>query len=312
MTQLAIVVPCYNEAEVLERTHAQLGELLARMAAEQQISPDSRVYYIDDGSQDGTWQLIERLAHQDPRVVGIKLSRNCGHQNALLAGLFQAEGDALISIDADLQDDIQAIPRMVKAHAAGHDVVYGVRDSRRADTPFKRHSAGAFYRFMHLMGVKVIDHHGDFRLLSRRAVEQLKDYREVNLFLRGIIPLLGFPSAEVHYDRRQREAGASKYPLRRMLSFATDGVTSFSMVPLRMIAVMGFGIFLITSLMSAWVLFQVLFSGDTVPGWASTVLPTYFLGGIQILCLGVIGEYLGKIYAEIKARPRYVVERTTR
>ncbi len=312
MTQLAIVVPCYNEADVLERTHAQLGALLTELVASARISDDSRIYYVDDGSRDATWDLIERLAQQDVRVVGIKLSRNCGHQNALLAGMFQAEGDAVVSIDADLQDDIQAIPRMLDAHAAGNDVVYGVRDSRRADSAFKRHSAGAFYRFMHLMGVRVIDHHGDFRLLSRRAIDHLRDYREVNLFLRGIIPLLGFPSAEVHYDRRRREAGASKYPFKRMLSFAMDGITSFSMVPLRMIAVMGFGIFFITALMSAWVLFQALFGDDTVPGWASTVLPTYFLGGIQILCLGVIGEYLGKIYGEIKARPRYVVERTTR
>ncbi len=312
MTQLAIVVPCYNEADVLERTHAQLGALLTELVASARISDDSRIYYVDDGSRDATWDLIERLAQQDVRVVGIKLSRNCGHQNALLAGMFQAEGDAVVSIDADLQDDIQAIPRMLDAHAAGNDVVYGVRDSRRADSAFKRHSAGAFYRFMHLMGVRVIDHHGDFRLLSRRAIDHLRDYREVNLFLRGIIPLLGFPSAEVHYDRRRREAGASKYPFKRMLSFAMDGITSFSMVPLRMIAVMGFGIFFITALMSAWVLFQALFGDDTVPGWASTVLPTYFLGGIQILCLGVIGEYLGKIYGEIKAQPRYVVERTTR
>ncbi len=312
MTQLAIVVPCYNEADVLERTHAQLGALLTELVASARISDDSRIYYVDDGSRDATWDLIERLAQQDVRVVGIKLSRNCGHQNALLAGMFQAEGDAVVSIDADLQDDIQAIPRMLDAHAAGNDVVYGVRDSRRADSAFKRHSAGAFYRFMHLMGVRVIDHHGDFRLLSRRAIDHLRDYREVNLFLRGIIPLLGFPSAEVHYDRRRREAGASKYPFKRMLSFAMDGITSFSMVPLRMIAVMGFGIFFITAVMSAWVLFQALFGDDTVPGWASTVLPTYFLGGIQILCLGVIGEYLGKIYGEIKARPRYVVERTTR
>jgi glycosyltransferase involved in cell wall biosynthesis len=312
MKQLALIVPCYNEDAVLRDTHAQLLALMQKLMDSGRIRNDSHIYYMDDGSQDQTWPLIQELSQQNSIAIGIKLSRNCGHQNAILAGLLSVEGDALITIDADLQDDLEAIPKMLDEYDAGHDVVFGVRRSRDSDTPFKRYTALAFYRFMHLMGVEVIDNHADFRLLSRRAVEHLKGFREVNLFLRGIIPLLGFPSARVYYDRQERQAGESKYPLKRMLSFAIDGITSFSMVPLRLIAIMGLSIFCITSAMSVWVLAMSLFTDGTVPGWASTVLPTYFLGGVQILCLGVIGEYLGKIYAELKARPRFIIERTTR
>lgn len=313
MKQLAIVVPCYNEEEVLSQTHAQLTALLQRMIESGQVSDDSRIYYVDDGSRDGTWPLIEQLSSApDARVIGIKLSRNCGHQRALLAGVLNAEADAIITVDADLQDDISVIPQMIEAYADGHDVVYGVRRSRQSDSAFKRRTALGFYRFMHLMGAEVVDNHADFRLLSRRAVDHLQAFRETNLFLRGIIPLLGFPSTRVYYDRHERPAGESKYPVKRMLSFALDGITSFSMVPLRAIAIMGVVIFALTSLMSVWVLAVALFGDSAVPGWASTVLPTYFLGGIQILCLGVIGEYLGKIYGELKARPRFIVEKTTR
>ena len=312
MKQLALVVPCYNEAEVLHDTHAKLLSLMKSMMDDGQISRDSHIYYVDDGSKDETWPQIENLAAQDSFVIGIKLSRNCGHQRALLAGLLTAEGDAVVTIDADLQDDIQAIPKMLKEFNDGHDVVLGVRQGRETDTVFKRQTALAFYRFMHLMGAEVVDNHADFRLLSRRAIEHLKTFKETNLFLRGIVPLLGFPTAQVFYNRHERLAGESKYPIKRMLSFALDGVTSFSMVPLRLIGLMGIVIFAITSLMSAWVLAVALFGNSAVPGWASTVLPAYFLGGIQIFCLGVIGEYLGKIYGELKARPRFIIEKTTR
>ncbi|MGJ8668086.1 MAG: glycosyltransferase family 2 protein [Oceanococcus sp.] len=312
MKQLALVVPCYNEAEVLHDTHAQLLGLMKQMMDEGRISRDSHIYYVDDGSKDATWPLIDEISEQDSLAIGIKLSRNCGHQRALLAGIFTAEGDAVVTIDADLQDDIRAIPKMLNEYKSGHDVVLGVRQGRETDSLFKRQTALAFYRFMHLMGAEVVDNHADFRLLSRRAIDHLKEFKETNLFLRGIVPLLGFPTAKVFYDRHERMAGESKYPIKRMLSFALDGVTSFSMVPLRLIGLMGFTIFGITSVMSAWVLAIALFGDSAVPGWASTVLPTYFLGGIQIFCLGVIGEYLGKIYGELKARPRFIIEKTTR
>lgn len=309
--QLALVIPCYNEQEVLRDTHRQLRELIDQLIGDGKIAASSHIYFVDDGSTDATWALIETLSKECPHSAGIKLSRNRGHQHALLAGLLTAPGDAIISIDADLQDDISAIPKMLEHLAQGKDVVYGIRRSRQTDTAFKRLSAAAFYRFMHLMGTEVIDNHGDYRLMSRRALEHLREFGEVNLFLRGIIPLLGYPSAEVHYDRHERHAGESKYPLRRMLSLALDGVTSFSIVPLRVISVMGFAIFVLTSLMSAWVLLVALFGDSAVPGWASTVLPSYFLGGVQILCLGVIGEYLGKMYGELKQRPRFIIERRT-
>lgn len=312
MKQLALVVPCYNEAEVLRETHARLVEILANLIGDKRISSDSLIYYVDDGSGDATWSLIEELSAAHAHTAGIKLSRNCGHQRALLAGLLHAEGDAIITVDADLQDDLTVIPDMLAAFDQGSDVVYGVREGRESDTAFKRSTALAFYRFMKLMGAEVVDNHADYRLLSRRAIEHLKQFGETNLFLRGIIPLLGFSSDKVYYQRHERHAGISKYPLKRMLSFALDGITSFSMVPLRLIGIMGMAIFCITSAMSAWVLGVALLGNNAVPGWASTVLPTYFLGGVQILCLGVIGEYLGKMYAEIKARPRFIVEKTTR
>ncbi len=312
MKQLALVVPCYNEAEVLRETHARLVEILENLIGDGRISSDSLIYYVDDGSGDGTWPLIQELSASHAHTAGIKLSRNCGHQRALLAGLLHAEGDAIITVDADLQDDLAVIPDMLSAFAKGKDVVYGVRKGRESDTAFKRNTALAFYRFMKLMGAEVVDNHADYRLLSRRAIEHLKQFGETNLFLRGIIPLLGFSSDKVYYQRHERHAGVSKYPLKRMLSFALDGITSFSMVPLRMIGIMGLAIFCVTSAMSAWVLGVALLSNNAVPGWASTVLPTYFLGGVQILCLGVIGEYLGKMYAEIKARPRFIIEQTTR
>lgn len=307
--QLCIVVPCYNEDEVLEETCGRLLALLTAVTATGQISPASRICFVDDGSTDRTWALIESLAGRDRRVTGIKLSRNRGHQNALLAGLLTAEGDAIISVDADLQDDIGAIPRMIEQLTRGADIVFGVRSRRDNDSVFKRGTANAFYRLMNWLGAQTIYNHADFRLMSRRAVEALRQYREVNVFLRGIVPLVGFPTAVVEYERSQRLAGTSKYPLRKMLSFALEGLTSFSVVPLRIITFMGTLVFLITFGLGVWVLYVRFFTDLAVPGWASTMLPMFFLGGVQILCLGVMGEYLGRLYQEMKARPRYIIEK---
>lgn len=309
MTALAIVVPCFDEQEVLPETAQRLTALLKRLVDAGKIGPASRIYFVDDGSRDRTWSLIEDFSSQGMPVVGIKLSRNRGHQIALLAGLLTARGDAIVSIDADLQDDLAVIETMVDHFCSGSDLVYGVRRQRRTDTLFKRVSASAFYRFMDLMGAQTIGNHADFRLMSRRAIDALRQFGEANLYLRGIIPLLGYRSAIVEYDRTSRFAGQSKYPLRRMVSLALNAVTSFSIVPLRMISVLGLLLSLGTLLVSAWALWVALFSGKAAPGWASTVLPIYFLGGVQLLSLGVIGEYVGKLYIESKGRPRYFIER---
>ncbi len=306
---LAIVVPCYNEEEVLPETRKRLVALIRELAAEGKISDDSAVYFVDDGSRDRTWALIDQFSREDPHVAGIKLSRNRGHQNALLAGLFTAEGDAIVSIDADLQDDIGAIREMVDRFGSGTEIVYGVRRKRGTDSLFKRGTASLFYGVIAALGAESIRHHADYRLMSRRAVESLKQYREVNLYLRGIIPLLGFRSEIVYYDRAARFAGESKYPLRKMVALALEAITSFSVVPLRLITFTGFAVFLGTMLVSLWALWVKLFSEDAVPGWTSVVLPMYFLGGIQIFSIGMLGEYLAKTYAEVKARPRYMVER---
>jgi glycosyltransferase involved in cell wall biosynthesis len=284
--------------------------LLDRLINAERIAVASRIYYVDDGSRDGTWALIEELAREHKRVGGLRLSRNRGHQNALLAGLYTVPGDAIVSVDADLQDDVEAIERMVDACHSGADIVYGVRDDRSIDTPFKRWTAQAFYRLMTLFGVEIVYNHADFRLMSRRAIDALRDYHEVNLFLRGIVPLIGLPTATVSYPRRARTAGESKYPSRRMLSLAWEGITSFSITPLRMVTALGAVIFALTVLMSFYVVGVRLLTNAAVPGWASTVLPIYLLGGIQILSIGILGEYLGKIYREVKQRPRYVVEQT--
>lgn len=309
MTALAIVVPCFNEQEVLPETAKRLSALIERLVGARKIDVSSRIYFVDDGSRDGTWPLIEACAEQGMPVVGLKLSRNRGHQNALLAGLFAARGDAIVSIDADLQDDVSVIETMVECFERGCDIVYGVRKQRRSDTVFKRWSAATFYRVLAWLGAQTVNNHADYRLMSRRAVEALKQFGESNLYLRGIIPLLGYRSAVVEYDRAARFAGQSKYPLRRMLSLALNAVTSFSIVPLRMISLLGLLVSLGTMLVSAWVVWVALFTDRAVPGWASTVLPIYFLGGVQLLSIGVIGEYVGKIYIEAKARPRYFIER---
>lgn len=307
--QLAIVVPCFNEEEVLPHTAARLAALLGRLRAAGRISAASHVVFVDDGSRDGTWKLIEELSRRDERMRGIKLSRNRGHQNALLAGLFNAEGDVIVSVDADLQDDVDVIDEMLSQHAQGTQVVYGVRNNRASDGAFKRASALGFYRMFRALGAESVYNHADFRLLSRRAVDALRDFREVNLFLRGIVPLIGFRSAVVYYTRTERMAGVSKYPLRKMVALALDAVTSFSVVPLRLISALGVLVFLFSLGMGMYTLWVRLFTDRAVPGWTSTLLPIYALGGLQILCIGVLGEYLGKVYQETKQRPRYIIEK---
>lgn len=310
MIDISIVIPCYNEEAVLLETTSQLADLFHSLIGENKITPNSRVYYVDDGSRDNTWNLIESLSKDHGFIHGIKLSRNRGHQNALLAGLLTAEGEVIISVDADLQDDLSAIKKMLESYAAGYEIVYGVRDSRKTDTFFKSFTATAYYYLLNALGVEIVFNHADYRLMSRRAIEALREFGEVNLFLRAIIPQLGFSHALVYYDRAERYAGESKYPLKKMLSFAWQGITSFSDLPLRLITSLGLLVSLISFLITIWAIAVRLFTQDAIPGWASTVLPIYFLGGIQLLCLGIIGEYLAKIYSETKRRPRYIIDKT--
>jgi glycosyltransferase involved in cell wall biosynthesis len=309
LPKLAIVVPCYNEQEVLPETTHRLSDLIENMSANGEVSSDSYIWYVDDGSIDLTWKLIEELSRENRRVRGLKLAANRGHQNALLAGLLTADADVTVSIDADLQDDIRVIPRMVDAYCGGADIVYGIRKNRGSDSFFKRTSAQFFYKLLNVMGVSVEYNHADTRLMSRRVLNALEQYDEVNLFLRGLIPTIGFPSARVEYDRSSRKAGKSKYPLAKMLALAIDGITSFSAVPLRMVAILGLIIFFGSIVTSAWVLWVRFVSQVAIPGWASSVLPMYFLGGIQLLSIGVLGEYASKIYMETKRRPRFIIEK---
>lgn len=308
---LAIVVPCYNEEEVLSETCRCLNQLTDDLIEKGEVANDSTIYLVDDGSRDQTWPIIAQFAMEDRRIVGIKLSRNRGHQNALMAGLFSAQGDAVISIDADLQDDVTAIRQMIRRFRQGAEIVYGVRRQRDSDSRFKRLTAETFYRLMRLLGVESVHNHADYRLMSRRAIDCLRHYREVNLYLRGIVPLLGFRTEAVYYDRGPRLAGESKYPLHKMIALALEAITSFSVVPLRLITLLGFMVFLGTMAVSVWAISVRLFSNNAVPGWTSTVLPMYFLGGIQIFCIGMLGEYLGKTYVEVKGRPRYFIEAIT-
>ena len=309
--KLSVVVPCYNEQEVLPETASRLSKIFDGLIEEGQIHSESRIYFVDDGSTDRTWAIVEDLNRNTTRFEGVKLSRNRGHQNALLAGLFHAPGDAILSIDADLQDDLNAINGMLKAHSDGADIVFGVRNDRSSDTHFKRASAQIYYRLLKGMGVEVIYNHADYRLMSRRAVEALRQYPESNLFLRAMIPELGFRTAIVCYERYERFAGVSKYPLQKMIALAVQGVTSFSVQPLRIITLFGFIISIASFLLSAWALIAAVVFHSTIPGWASTVIPIYLICGVQMLCLGVIGEYIGKIYIETKHRPRFLVDTTT-
>ena len=309
--RLTIVVPCYNEDAVIQVTGAKLQALLDQMIGSQQLDSTSRVLFVDDGSTDDTWRLIEDLsASPGSRLSGLKLSRNRGHQVAVLAGLLSASGDVLITIDADLQDDLDAIPKMIAAFQEGSEVVYGVRSDRASDTFFKRFTAEGYYRVLGALGVEVVFNHADYRLMSRRVVEALREHRESNVFLRGLIPLLGFRAAQVTYERRERYAGESKYPLSKMLALAWQGVTSFSAAPLRMITVLGVSVSAISLALGGWALCVRLFTDSAVPGWASVVVPLFLLSGVQLLSIGVIGEYLAKMYIEVKARPRFFVEKT--
>jgi polyisoprenyl-phosphate glycosyltransferase len=307
---LAIVVPCFNEEEVLPETNRRLLALLTTLQERQLVSVNSCVHYVDDGSRDRTWALIESLAAANPRVRGIKLSRNAGHQIALLAGLLTVEGDAMVTIDADLQDDLSVLETMVVQFIDGAEIVYGVRDSRRSDSAFKRNTALAYYSLMQRLGVDLVHNHADFRLLSRRAVDALRQFGEVNVFLRGIVPLIGYRAATVTYDRSPRFGGVSKYSLRKMLSFAAEGITSFSVVPLRLITLLGFLVSAFSFAMIVFIIYGTLVMKAVIPGWASSVVPIYFLGGIQLLSIGILGEYVAKIYMETKRRPRYFVEKT--
>lgn len=306
---IGIVSPCYNEEEVLSETSNTLIKLLESLKDSNVISSNSFLAYVDDGSKDNTWQIIKKEAKDKQSVKGLKLSQNVGHQNALLAGLlsFKDDADALISIDADLQDDISVIKEMIQKYKEGIDTVYGVRIERKTDTFFKKHTAQLFYKLMLFMKVNIIYNHADFRLTSQRVLDELSNFKESNLFLRGIIPTIGFKQDNVYYSRLERTKGESKYPLKKMLAFAWNGITSFSNYPLKLVTSIGFLIFTVCLLLSVYALFSYI-KGSIVPGWFSTVLPIYFLGGIQLLCLGIIGEYIGKIFTEVKSRPLYIVE----
>ena len=306
---LAVVVPCYDEEAVLPETARRLADLLTALTEAGRIAPDPAVYFVDDGSRDATWALIEGLNAADPRLCGIKLSRNRGHQNALMAGLAVAPGDAVVTIDADLQDDPGVIGAMVDAFRGGAEIVLGVRSDRTTDTGFKRVTGQGFYRVMSGLGVEIVHDHADFRLMGRAAITALAGYSESNLFLRALVLQLGFTVATVHYARAERFAGESKYPLGKMLAFALDGVTSFSTRPLRLITLLGFAVSTLAFALGLWALYVALFTTHSVPGWASTTVPIYLICGVQLLCLGIIGEYVGKIYFETKRRPRFVIER---
>ncbi len=306
---LTIVVPCYNEEEVLSETISRLTNLLAEMKQDGLINEKSNILFVDDGSRDQTWAIIESYVKTSPAITGLKLSRNFGHQGALLAGLETAYryADCVVSIDADLQDDILAIREFVIKYNEGYDVVYGVRDKRDTDTAFKRRTALAFYRFMNKMGVKLVPNHADFRLLSSRALGEFLKYQEENMFIRGIIPLLGFKSTKVYYNRAERFAGESKYPLKKMISFALDGITSFSIAPIRFVSSLGFFVTVISIIMAIYTLVQKTL-GNVESGWTSLILSIWFIGGVQLMAIGVLGEYIGKIFKETKRRPRFTIE----
>ncbi|MCI8651985.1 MAG: glycosyltransferase family 2 protein [Oscillospiraceae bacterium] len=305
---LYIVVPCYNEEEVLPETSKRLKEKMTTLISAGKVSEKSRILFVNDGSKDRTWELISQLHQSDPIFSGVDLTRNRGHQNALLAGLMTAKDrcDMAISMDADLQDDVDAVDRMVEEYRAGCDIVYGVRSSRKKDTFFKRFTAEGFYRVMNLLGAETVFNHADYRLMSKRALEGLAEFKEVNLFLRGIVPMIGYRTGTVEYERGERFAGESKYPLKKMLSFAMEGITSLSTKPLKMITGLGFFIFLVSIAMLIYSIVRWAM-GETIIGWASVICSVWAIGGLILLSLGVIGEYIGKIYLETKARPRFLI-----
>lgn len=308
-TNLWLIIPCYNEEQILDFSMDEIEKMMKRLHNEGLISSKSRVVWVDDGSKDSTWEKIKSKSNSAPFFSGLKLSRNQGHQNALLAGMMYAYNkcDCIISLDADLQDDINAIPEFLEKFGQGNQVIYGVRKKRDTDTAFKKGTAALFYKLMKSLGAETVDNHADYRLLSNQALGALKDYQEINLFLRGIVPLLGFESSYVYYDRKERVAGETKYPLRKMISFALNGITSFSIKPLRLISMLGLVCagFSIIGLLYALISYL---AKVTVPGWTAIVCSIWLLGGIQLLCLGVVGEYIGKIFSEVKRRPRYIIE----
>ncbi|MCR5653901.1 MAG: glycosyltransferase family 2 protein [Ruminococcus sp.] len=310
MEKLWLVIPCYNEEEVLPETSMRLYKIMADMITNDKISPESKIAFVNDGSKDDTWKLIEKYHNNLDMFVGINLSRNKGHQNALLAGLTVAKeyADMVITLDADLQDDITKIPEFVDKYYEGNDIVYGVRNNRDTDTGFKRTTAQGFYKFMRALGVDIVENHSDYRLMSKRAIEGLLEFGEVNVFLRGIVPQIGYPSAIVEYKRNERLAGESKYPLKKMLAFAFDGITSFSIKPLRISLILGMLSFLVAI---GFLIYSIVrfFMGQTVGGWASTIVSLWAIGGLQLLMIGIVGEYIGKIYLETKRRPKFIIEK---
>ncbi|WP_052646778.1 glycosyltransferase family 2 protein [Paenibacillus terrae] len=306
---LTLVIPCFNEEEVLPETISRLTVILEELVECQLISKHSKMLFVDDGSRDKTWEIIASYNQNNPFVSGLKLAKNAGHQNALLSGLMEAKetSDCVISVDADLQDDLNAIREFIIKFNEGYDIVYGVRESRSTDTFFKRSTAQGFYRVMSKMGVNIVYNHADYRLMSKRVLQELSNFKEVNLFLRGLVPLIGYKSTEVYYDRHERFAGESKYPLKKMLAFAFDGITSFSITPIRLISAVGFSMFGISLLITVYTIISKLL-GTTVWGWSSLMLSIWFIGGLQLVALGLIGEYIGKIYKEVKQRPKYIIE----
>lgn len=308
--KLGIVVPCYNEEEVLPETTKELTGIIEQLVNTQKITNDSKIVFVDDGSKDRTWEMINDFSESNSFVSGVKLSRNFGHQGALLAGVTSASKscDAVVTIDADLQDDVNAIIKMVDEFIDGAEVVYGVRNNRDTDSSFKRNTAESFYKIMEMLGVKLVPDSADFRLMSKRACEVLLSYKETNLFLRGIVPMVGFKSAKVYYARKERFAGTSKYPLRKMLRLAINGITSFSIVPIKMIMGLGFLIVLVSIALLIYTIVQKI-HGNVVTGWSSMMISIWALGGVQLICISVIGEYVGKIFNEVKHRPRFTIER---
>jgi glycosyltransferase involved in cell wall biosynthesis len=309
---LSLVVPCYNEAETLPDTVRQLTLVLEELIENKQVDRTSYLCFVDDGSIDGTWELIKKYASINEKVKGLKLSNNVGHQGALYAGIEHAidTSNCIVTIDADLQDDQTVITQMLERYKEGFEVVFGVRDNRKTDSFFKRVAAQFFYKLMLFMGVKIVYNHADFRLLGHKAANSFLQFKERNIFIRGVIPLVGFKNTNVYFTRKERNTGESKYPFSKMFSFAWEGITSFSIVPLKLITSIGFIIFLLSIIMGFYSFYIVLFTDRAIQGWASTIIPIYFLGGIQLLSIGIIGEYIGKIYKEVKNRPRYLVEET--
>ncbi|MEH7179419.1 glycosyltransferase family 2 protein [Neobacillus vireti] len=309
LPKLTIVVPCYNEEATLEETTKELTRVMDELVEGNKVNKESIIFYVDDGSSDNTWGIIEEKTEKNPYVQGLKLSRNFGHQGALIAGLETARkfSDCVISIDADLQDDVDVIKEFVGKYQEGYEIVYGVRDKRDTDTPFKRNTALWFYSLMEKLGVKLVPNHADYRLMSKTALDEFVKYQEENLFIRGIIPLLGFKTAKVYYNRKERFAGESKYPLKKMIAFALEGITSFSVAPIRAVSFLGLIMVLIGFGIAVYTLFSKIFS-YTVSGWTSLMLSIWIVGGVQLIALGIIGEYIGKIFKEAKRRPRYTIE----